>query len=329
MLDIYFEENYGKLYENIELGKCITFDFKSDNGQIRNLFIKRKIPIGLDDGKLYFDLITPYGYGGPVILQCIGNRQQLMHEYLKSFAAYCKKENIVSEFIRFHPLINNAEDFRQVMKVDDIRYTVGTNLQISDTPISSEFSKSCRKNIRHSLKEGVSYLVEEAPDNLQDFTKFYYETMKRNYAAEYYYFDEKYFETLVKYFRNNLVCAKVFYNGMPIAMNICLAYGEYVHIHLSGSVTEYLKMRPTYILRYAICEWAYKNGYHYVHHGGGRSNAEDDKLFEFKRQFGKNTLFKYSVAKKIWNKDIYEKLTKKHLDNNSVMQNDFFPAYRR
>lgn len=329
MVDIYFDENYGKLYEEIEQGKCTVFNYESKNGKIRNLFIKREVPISLNDGLRYFDLITPYGYGGPVILQCGYDRQILVREYVKSFGEYCEKENIVSEFIRFHPLVKNADDFRQVMDVEDIRYTIGTNLRISADPISSEFSKSCKKNIRRSLKNGVRYSIEEAPDSIQEFMTFYYKTMDRNNATEYYYFDEKYFANLVKYFKKILICVKVFWNGILIAMNICFAYGEYVHIHLSGTMTEYLHMHPTYILRYAICQWAFKNGYKLVHHGGGRSNADDDQLLGFKKQFGTNTRFKFSIAKNIWNKEVYEDLTRKHLNYDKKIESAFFPAYRR
>ena len=63
MLDIYFDKNYGELYEDKENGKCIVFEFESEYGKVRNVFIKREIPISLCDEKKYFDIVTPYGYG--------------------------------------------------------------------------------------------------------------------------------------------------------------------------------------------------------------------------------------------------------------------------
>ena len=35
-----------------------------------NQFIKREIPLLLD-GKKYYDIVTPYGYGGPYIEKCV------------------------------------------------------------------------------------------------------------------------------------------------------------------------------------------------------------------------------------------------------------------
>ena len=45
MIDIYFDENYGKLYEEIENGKSEVFEYKTNYGHIRHMFIKREIPI--------------------------------------------------------------------------------------------------------------------------------------------------------------------------------------------------------------------------------------------------------------------------------------------
>lgn len=66
-MDIYFTEEYGKLCELIERGTSETFRLQNDNGEIQHMFIKRLIP-QLVNGTQYYDLITPYGYGGPVII---------------------------------------------------------------------------------------------------------------------------------------------------------------------------------------------------------------------------------------------------------------------
>ena len=48
MKDIYFDENYGKLYEKVEQGEAIVFKCKTENGEIINQFIKREIPFFLN-----------------------------------------------------------------------------------------------------------------------------------------------------------------------------------------------------------------------------------------------------------------------------------------
>ena len=51
MNDIYFDRNYGKLYEKIENGKVVIYKLKTSNGIITNQFIKREIPIEIDNHK--------------------------------------------------------------------------------------------------------------------------------------------------------------------------------------------------------------------------------------------------------------------------------------
>src|SRR5699024_10815536 len=182
MPDIYFDSNYGKLYEKIEDGKSVVFEYEGEHGKIKHMFIKRQIPD--TDGETYYDIVTPYGYGGPVIVES-NNKEKLVEDFEQDFNEYCMKNKIISEFIRFHPILNNEEDFRELYEVQRIRRTAGTNLGDFKDPFMDEFSKSCRKNIRKSLKSGVTYKVTEKPSEIKDFLKIYYSTMDRKSAQDY------------------------------------------------------------------------------------------------------------------------------------------------
>ncbi len=321
-IDIYFNTNYGKLYEKIENGVCKEFKLECDYGIVRNIFIQREIPIA----SKYNDIVTPYGYGGPIVIaDSINDRKQLINKYHEKFSQYCRDNNIVSEFVRFHPIINNVEGFDSIYKVENIRKTVGTNLKDYDDPVQSEFSKSCRKNIRRALKQGITYRVIESPNNISEFKKIYYSTMDRNKATDYYYFDDDYFENCLKYFKSNIILVEAIYDDKVIAAGLYFVYNKIIHIHLSGTLSEYLHLSPAYILRYAVTLWGKEKGYELIHHGGGRSNSPEDRLYRFKKQFGKNTEFDFYIGKKIWNMEIYKKLCQNAGVDDSV---EFFPAYR-
>lgn len=324
-IDIYFHENYAKLYERIENGKTEYFHYKSSFGEVNYLFLIREIPIKIN-GETYYDIVTPYGYGGPVVTSSqTGMKERLISEFNKSFSNFCKQRKVVSEFIRFHPLINNAKDFESVYDVLKIRKTLGTNLKNFDEPVMSEFSRSCRKNIRRALNKGVTYEITENPNEIGGFKQIYYSTMKRNNATDFYYFDDTYFNKLLSYFPNNILIVKAKYEGKTIAQGLYFIYGKYIHIHLSGTLNEYLKLSPAYILRYAVTLWGKENGYHMIHHGGGRTNSEEDGLYKFKKNFAENTEFDFYVGKKIWNESIYTKLCE---IRNIPRQIDYFPRYR-
>ncbi len=324
MNDIYFDENYGKLYEKVEKGEAIVYKCKTENGEIINQFIKRKIPILLN-GKIYYDIVTPYGYGGPYIVNYI-NKEKLLNDYQNKFTEYCLNNNIVAEFVRFHPLFDNAKEMETIYHPFYNRHTLGTNLKDYEDPVRSEFSKSCRQNIRKKLAMGMSYKVTVNPTNFDTFKKCYYSTMERNEATDYYYFDDEYFQKIHDFYGPNTILVETIYNGETIAAGLYYICNKIIHIHLSGTLKEYLHLSPAYILRYGVTMWGKENGYELIHHGGGRSSSEEDNLYLFKKQFAKNTNFDFYLGKKVWNQEVYDELCK--IANVSKGE-EFFPAYRK
>lgn len=325
MKDIYFEKDYGRLYEEIEGGKCEVFNFQSELGQVQHLFLKRAIPTKLGD-EAFYDLTTPYGYGGPVITEFVkGKKAQLTEAFHSAFRSYCKEQNVVSEFIRFHPVLKNADDFTSYCDVIYKRNTLQTNLADHDDPILNEFSSSCRRDIRHALKVGVEFKVTPSPEDLKGFKEIYHSTMKRNEAKPIYFFNDVYFSNCLKYFKNNLVLVEVIYEGRTIGMSLNFSYGDFLHVHLSGTLQEFHRFSPAYVLQYALALWGKENGKKLIHLGGGRTGEKDDKLFLFKKKFSRNKELEYFVGQKIWNPEIYKSLCKEALDTGDLLN---FPAYR-
>lgn len=78
-IDFYFDKNYGKLYENVEDGIQEIFEYEDENGKISNQFIKRKIDTKINN-KEYFDIVTPYGYGGPIINYCNRKKRKIVRK---------------------------------------------------------------------------------------------------------------------------------------------------------------------------------------------------------------------------------------------------------
>lgn len=308
MDDIYFEPNYGRLYEPIEKGVCEVFEFNHPLGRVRHLFIKRLIPVPIH-GVSYFDISTPYGYGGPRIIDCeSADKCQLVGAFHDAFEEYCEKEHIIYEFVRFHPLSTNAQDFSTCYELSFRRYTTGTNLKDYENPVKSEFSKSKQKSIRKALEAGVEYRVIENPGDLEEFKRIYYSTMTRKNAASVYYFTDEYFKSLLNFFGKQILLVEVLYEGRVIGMGLNLLYGKIIHIHLSGTLAEYHQLSASFVMRYALVEWGKVHGMELIHEGGGVTGEIDDPLYLFKKQFGKNTEFKFYVSRKIWNREVYSRL---------------------
>lgn len=325
MMDIFFEEQYGKLYEKLENGTCEVFEFKHPLGTVRNLFIKRQVShsIGSED---YFDIVTPYGYGGPIISGCeLENKAELIKAYQNAFQRYCTEQRIVGEFIRFHPILGNAYDFKPYYDVVYMRNTVGTNLKDFNDPVQAEFSKSTRKSIRKALREGIEYRVTVNPESLDKFKELYLLTMERIGADSYYYFDDSYFSNCLESFGDKIILVEALYEGQVIGAEMHFLYNNMIHTHLSGTLPDFNHLSPVYVMTYAIAEWGKANGAELIHAGGGKTNAPDDSLYLFKKKFGQNTEFEFYIGRKVWNEAVYAKLC---AAANVSPDEEFFPAYR-
>lgn len=321
--DIYFEPDYAELYETEE-NRAVEYRFECEYGFITNLFLKRQIDIKLPDEVQYFDIVTPYGYGGPVIHRT-NDKEKLIQAYMDDFGRYTEKEHIIAEFVRFHPILGNGVDFKEVYKSIFDRKTVGTNLTYDDV-VAKEFSKHKRKDIRKALKNPeIRYEVTENPSTLQDFLKIYYSTMDRDKADDYYYFKPDYFQTMLEKFREHITAGRVFLGDQLIAMGVYFRYGKYLHAHLSGTLSEYLDYSPANILKYALAVYGHENGYEVIHYGGGTSRSPENGVYKFKKEFGKNTEFDFYIAKKVWNEEIYKQICS---TVGADVNSDFFPAYR-
>lgn len=322
-MDIYFTPEWGEVNKLIEPGEPFQYVFESKTGCIKNLIIKREIP-RLVDGEQYYDIVTPYGYGGPYIESCVeGKKDQLLEEYKVNFGRYCNANKIVSEFVRFHPIINNGRDFSRIYEAQCIRQTVGTNLE-SDDPVANEFSKSARKYVRRAVRNGVIWRVTEGPRDVSQFVDIYYSTMDRNNATDYYYFPLEYFNKCLELFRDHILFVEAIFHEKTIAAGFYLCYGDTIHAHLSGTLKEYLHLSPAYIIKYATAMWGKENGYKRIHYGGGTSNSPEDPLFLFKSKFTKNTFYDFYVGRVVWNQPVYDRL----VEMTGKYDTEFFPKYR-
>lgn len=322
--DIYFEPHYGKLCAIIEGGSLEIFDLQTDHGRVRSMFLKRKLPLALDPQQTFFDITTPYGYGGPIIMALTGDKESLLREFSQRFAAYCEKERIICEFVRFHPILGNAQDFRSCYETVYMRKTVVTPLQAGVDPLTQQFSKSARKTIRKGLHHGAQIEIVENPGNLDIFTSIYYDTMNRKDAENFYYFPREYFDYLLKHLNHHFINVNIWLGGQCIASGIYFIYDEIMQIHLSGTRREYLQLSPAYLLRYGAINWAKEQGFRYVHHGGGVSNDPHDRLFQFKSRFSRSEPLDFYIGKKIYLQSVYDEITAKCGKGNSA----YFPQYR-
>ncbi|MGL4402164.1 MAG: lipid II:glycine glycyltransferase FemX [Fusobacteriaceae bacterium] len=324
LLDVYFEEKYGKIYELNGEGELKTFRLENENGSVDYKFLKREIPFTVG-GQKYFDIATPYGYGGPLFLNCSNFEavERLKIEFQKKFSEYCKKEDIVSEFIRFHPIIKNHEFLRGI--VDVVYKTHTICIEIGDEgKILENLTSTCRNRIKKSIEDNVIIKIE---DNIENFYDLYIETMKRNCAYNYYFFSREFFENTLLLLEDRAKIFSAYIDGIVIASMLIIHGGEYMHYHFIGSDCEHRNLSANNLLVFEAAKWGSKNGKRYFHLGGGY-HGDEDSLYHFKSTFTKGEPYEFYVGKKIHNEKIYNELVEARSKISDIKNREFFPLYR-
>lgn len=321
--DIYYLSGYTKAFKLHGDGEPLLFYYKDDDIKAINVVMKRDISKdahfkGLEENK-YFDFSTPYGYGGWLI-EGNGSLKALFDEY----SSWCKENNIISEVIRFHPILANQEKLRDVYEIMDLSKTVAMDLDNEDLIWLNITSKN-RNVIRKAIKNNIVIKSGLYDELISSFKDIYNQTMSRDNADNYYYFKDSFYESIKNDLKNNATIYYALYDNRIIASSIILMCNNRLSYHLSGSIREYGNLAPTNLLLYEVAKWGCKNGYKTFHLGGGVGSKEDN-LYAFKKAFNKGDDYQYSIGKMIFNKELYDELVSKREDGN--FRNNYFPKYR-
>ena len=325
--DIYFTPEYCHLYEKNREGQAQLIVYVEGNNFIYYPFLLREInnipnirEIEKKYGKTY-DMITPYGYGGPITnVKDPQIKNAIYYNFNKQLNDYCKKNNIITEFIRYHPIIRNDMDNKD-FDSEYVRNTIYVDLTRDRKEIWAKYDTKNRNRIRKSIQYGLK-VVQSSIYDLDNFTYLYYKTMEKKKAYEYYYFAPAFFENMVELLGERIELFEVLYEDKVILSCFFMCYGKNIHYHLLGSEETYLKYSPNNLLINYVVDWAKTKGFTTLHLGGGYCG--EDSLYKFKKHFNKDGDIPFHIGKKIHNPQIYQEIIKDFI----AIDNGFFPLYR-
>lgn len=277
----------------------------------------------LEHGRFY-DFETPYGYGGPLCDAPVPEASQ--RRFLGEISDYCKAQGIVSQFVRFHPLLGNHEALPLAIETRYLRDTIFIDTASPELIMANLDSKN-RNMVRKAIKNGVT--IERRPiEAFEDFLPLYNETMARDGADDYYIFREDYFRSQ-EALRDNACIFYAMREGQPISGAIMYYNDRFMHYHLAGTHTEFRKYSPSNLLLYEAACWASGQGIQKLHLGGGM--APDDSLFGFKKQFNKQGRLPFVVGRTVFDREAYGALMtlRKEIDPDFDVDNGRMIQYRR
>ena len=320
--DVYYLSGYVDGFRTHGDGEPILIYAQDDSFRAMNVVMKRKISddklfYGCPEAEGYFDISTPYGYGGFLV------EGEISPDFPEAYSDFCKKNNIVSEFVRFNPMTSNVKSCENAYDIIELGDTVYIDLR-DEEYVWANFSSKNRNVIRKAVKENVEIRHTDEAWIIDEFMEIYNSTMDRDDATDYYYFKKDYYESIIENLKGNYEFFYAVKDEKIIAVSIILFANGRMHYHLSASRREYQRYAPSNLMLSEVCKYGVERGYKSFHLGGGVGSKEDG-LYKFKKSFNRNENKKYCIGKAIFDREKYDELVQ---CRDSATDENFFPRYR-
>ena len=322
--DVFYLNKYLKAFQFQGAGVPILLEYKNKKDIAINVVFRRDISKShnfqhiLEKNK-YFDLSSPYGYGG--FIGIITDTNQLIKEWNE----YCINHGYISEFVRFN-LFSNYKDYFDG-KIETQSHNVIRSLEEPLDEIWMDFKHKVRKNVKRANTYNLEIILDNTGEYLEDFLKIYYNTMDRSLAKNEYYFTKQFFDILTS-MNKNMIYFHVSYKGKIISTELVI-YGAYnCYSYLGGTDKDFFDLRPNDFLKYEIIKWAKQKGLKNFVLGGGY--GADDGIFQYKACLAPHGIVSFYTGKKIINNTLYQKFVQllKETNKNFDETSTFFPLYR-
>ncbi len=289
------------------------------------------------EGSEATDVTSVYGYPGPIAWGCRPG-DAFIGDAWQSLLGLWRDQRAIAVFTRFHPLLANASlvsglhgswiHEEQLGSVSQIGLTVSIDCTLDDEAMREEYDHGVRRGIAACRKAGFATVDDESWSELPAFCRLYRETMDRNRAAAYYYFDHANIERLRAALDGHAHLLVTRSAGDVVAAGIITEFGGIAQSYLAASDVT-LRPSPRLLFNDDARRWARDRGDCVLHLGGGRG-ARDDSLLQFKARFSSRR-HPFHVGRWVLDWEKYHRLTEERLAGplHAVhVDPAYFPAYR-
>jgi serine/alanine adding enzyme len=263
------------------------------------------------------DVVSPYGYGGPV---AVGDAPPL-DVFRDAYAGWCADRGVLSSFVVFHPLFGNdayaaALGFRRVPLEGTVAW------RLAEPDLRARMHRHHRRMVRRAEAAGLAATVERAPADLSAFVALYTDAMRYLDAAAFYRFPPPYWEALRREVPVALVEVRDADGGLAAAV-LGMGGPPWLHYHLGASAEHARGSGASHLALCSLAEWGQAHGYDVLHLGGG-VGGRADSLLEYKLRFAPDGLLPAATGRAVHDRAAYAALT----GSDAIDWEGFFPAYR-
>lgn len=274
-----------------------------------------------------FDLVSPYGYGGPFAWNCSENDAK---EFWNAFQSWVNTQKVISSFVRLSLFTDQLLALPGEIIAD--RLNIVRSLDKTPEELWADFEHKVRKNVKHAKRANLSMEIDFAGRRLADFLLIYYSTMDRRDADKSYYFPRELFEGIIQHLIGQFAFFFVTCGDKIVSTELVLISANHIYSFLGGTLAEAFNERPNDYLKHEVMLWGRQAGKKAYVLGGGY--GKDDGIFRYKQSFAPNGARPFCVGRQIFNTTNYNRLVDQRRTfevshANSWSPNPaFFPLYR-
>ena len=261
--------------------------------------------------------LTTVGYGGPLAL----GADPPLDRFYARYDEWCMEHDVVTTFVRFHPLFANHRYAGSRFHRQQIEGTVSWSL---DGDLFAGLHRHHRRLVRKAQASNIDVHVTVGPERLDEFSVLYEQTMLRLGASNFYFFEDAYWRQLPLELGERIVLFEARRDGMLLGGVLCFATPPWFHYHLGATSDAARGLGVSHLLLYTAACFAQTSGYARFHLGSGLGEG-GGSLLEFKQRFTSAPLLEQWLGKAVHDVDRYLELT----GARNLTYDGFFPAYRR
>jgi hypothetical protein len=274
------------------------------------------------------DLISPYGYGGPVVNRD-GESSGFLSAVADPFSEWARARRVVAEFVRFHPLLHNSRWAMPGTQIVVDRTTIPIDLRAYPHAwLHDPYYRVHRGMVRRAEREGFVFDVDRQPLPATGwFTDLYSDTQDALHASEETRFGHTYFESLASGLGERAWLGIVRKDGLVAAAVLVLEGDSSAHCHLMGYRRLDKIAGMTNLVYHGIALEAHRRGRTVLHMGGGRTPSDDDSLLKFKKSLSPLSST-FEIGKRCHDQSAYDRLAREWEDRHGPRPPGYFLFYR-
>ncbi|MGE0754111.1 MAG: GNAT family N-acetyltransferase [Alphaproteobacteria bacterium] len=251
----------------------------------------------------HHDISSIYGYTGPLATT---QDAAFLTTAWQAFDAYTKSQCVIAEFIRFSPFNENHVMAHPACTVEENRQLAVSRLPDTEEELLQRLGSKTRNMLRKAEKSGLAARELPLPEKLSDFRLLYDETMGRNQAPDFFWYDDEYWNELLK-LEGGLRLFGTYKDDVLVAASMSVVHGRSALYHLGASLVEFARQGAGNLSMYEMSKALMQSGVTFINMTGGRTTALDDPLLLFKKS-NATGLHPFYIGKRVMDNAAYREV---------------------